>query len=258
MNLFSKKIMMKFFGRAGIFIGSIAIAFLILLLIKKLDFIEKLTNELILLILIIFAMMLILSGYLKEFRFGSLTLILRDISEAEIGDLGDMQISYENAEQIKKQGLKHLYGHYQEFYKGNKKKHLILEEKEKEDISPSTIAEHLRLNIFDYVVFIDRNGKFDAYIDAKLFLPLCSHNIFKGRAEIQQKIKQWQLTDIPGIMKLSISNKANFSEALDKMRENNSEDLAVVDKTGKFLGIITSQQIYKQLVNHLIKKIAQL
>ena len=73
--------------------------------------------------------------------------------------------------------------------------------------------------------------------------------------KIEENINRWNISAIPGIKYEKIYDVAINSRVLDMMRKENLKDLAVIDKKGKLLGIVTFQKIRDRLIDQLIDRI---
>lgn len=222
---------------------SLTISIVILVILEWIGF--EVNTDILLLFLLIFAMILIASGMVGELGVGSFYLKLRELSESEI-HLGDIEkIDYQT---IEKRGEEYLVKRLCGEVATTKPVYLLI--KKNQEIGQATLAQYLRTNFFDYVIFLNEN-KLDAYIPAsKLYgmlqIPVENFNV-------QNKINDWKLKEIPFMSFEMVRVPTNIGYILETLENKNINEIALVDKNGNFQGILTRQQLNNEIIKQLLK-----
>lgn len=116
-------------------------------------------------------------------------------------------------------------------------------------------------SFFKYIIIISSNGKFVGMADAREL-----NSVFQTRTggPSSQEFAQWvnredidSLTKLPGFVsaKNSINNELDKQAALEKMEELNIETLPVIDKQGKFVGIVDRSRLTSSLIIDVASKL---
>ncbi len=103
---------------------------------------------------------------------------------------------------------------------------------------------------FRHVVFIDRQGRFGGVMDPIALLQLLQ--LQQGRNYFETLLKEWNLSDIPGVIKVSVPATTTNREALRKMFAEGLDTLPVVSSSGAFMGIVTREEIVSRSIYKLI------
>ncbi len=110
------------------------------------------------------------------------------------------------------------------------------------------LKELTKHDFFRYVVFIDRNGKFNSLIAARPFyVQLRRHNL-----DIVNMLENATLKPLKGLIDTAISNTSNKREVLEKMAHENVSELPVIDDDGLFIGIIERDKLTSSIVLDLV------
>jgi len=226
-------------------ITSLIISTVILVVLKNIGF--EINSDILLLFLLIFAMILVISGMVGELGIGSFYLKLRELSESEI-EIPLEKIDYTP---IEKGTEEYLYKILFKDINQSSKKPIYLSIKKGQNIGQAVLVNYLRTNLFDYVIFLNDVDKLDAYISAsKLYGMLMTpfHN-----TKIQDKINEWKLKEIPFASSETINIPAKIGYALDTLENKNINEIALIDRNGTFQGILTRQQLNNKIIKQLLE-----
>jgi len=222
---------------------SLAISIVILVILEWIGF--EINTDILLLFLLIFAMILTVSGMVGELGVGSFYLKLRELSEREI-HLGDIEkIDYQTIEKSRKE---YLVKRLCREITTTKPVYLII--KKEQEIRRAVLKQYLRTNFFDYVIFLNED-KLDAYIPASKLYGMLQIPI--KNFDVQDKINDWKLKEIPFMSFEMVRVPTNIGHVLETLENKNINEIALVDKNGNFQGILTRQRLNNEIVKQLLK-----
>lgn len=107
---------------------------------------------------------------------------------------------------------------------------------------------------FKFVVFLDKNERFVAYMQSRAFKSLIT--LEELGFEFINSINDGRLNDLfryPGVVKETITTKSTNIEALQKMTKENLEALVVIDDDRKLKGVIEREQVISKIMLTLVK-----
>jgi signal-transduction protein with cAMP-binding, CBS, and nucleotidyltransferase domain len=106
-----------------------------------------------------------------------------------------------------------------------------------------------QFNNFKFVVILDKEGRFVAYLSAWGMLQILRNdalgNTFVAMVNdgAERELKQY-----PGVVTKAVSTKTTNLEALKEMTSQNNEALVVIDVDKKLHGVVEREQILSKLL----------
>jgi CBS domain-containing protein len=201
--------------------------------------------------LVPFIILLIASGKLKEVKGpGGIALLMKDEAEKEISlDVEDNALEFNPEIVHAKGGLQSL--------------RQMINEKPPTAISfvlegsnyygQNAIEEYLnklqKLSEFKHIIFVSKEGKFSGYTEVTDFTRIVEEG------GVVEKIENASIMHHKNIHKEFIRINISNREALSAMEKADVNELAVVDGSGKFIGIINQDQIVRKILSKVVRKV---
>lgn len=107
---------------------------------------------------------------------------------------------------------------------------------------------------FKFVLFLDRDGKFVAYMPSWALKQLLQ--VPDLAEEFLNSINEGQMAQVlryPGVVKKTISTESTNAEALREMLEQNIEALVVIDEQRKLRGVVEREQVLSRMMLSLVR-----
>lgn len=198
-----------------------------------------------------FAVLMIVSGKLKEIRGpGGIALSMRDEIQKPIKmEYKDEQMEV-NPEVVQAKGeLESL----QEDISENPTTTLSFQILRNGYYGQWAIEEYIRrLKRHPYlrnILFIDLNGRFQGYMNVNEY-----EKIIKNTDDLVQKLESGDILNYERINKNFIHINTTNKQALDVMESKNVNELAVVDESNRFVGVITQEEIVRKVLTAIIRQ----
>jgi len=201
--------------------------------------------------LVPFIILLIASGKLKEVKGpGGISLLMKDEAEREISlDVED------NALEIDPQ-IVHAKGGFRSLSQMIMDKppttlSFVLERSSY--YGQSAIEEYLnrlrKLSEFRHILFVSSEGKFRAYMKVADFA-----SIVEGGGVVE-KLESASILQHKKTHEVSIGTNSSNREALSAMEKADVNELAVVDRSGRFVGLINQEQIVRKVLSKIVREV---
>ena len=198
-----------------------------------------------------FVVLLIVSGKLKEIRGpGGIALSMRDEIQKPISmEYKDEQMEV-NPEVVQaKGGMESL----QVAISDNPPTTLSFQIRRSGYYGKWAIEEYIRElkrhPYFRNILFNDLNGRFQGYMNVNEY-----EKILKNTDDIVQELESGDILTYESINKNLIHINTTNKQALDAMESKNVNELAVVDESNRFVGVITQEEIVRKVLTKIIRQ----
>ncbi len=197
-----------------------------------------------------FIILLIASGKLKEIKGpGGIALLMRDEAERGISlEVENNALEIDPQITHEKGGLESLLHMISE--RPPTALSFVLEKRGYYgNYAIETYIRELRaLSEFRYIIFVSISGKFSGYMKVDDFAILLEKgNIIEG-------IESASILQNKNMYRDKIKANSSNREALSAMEKANVNELAVVDSSDKFVGIINQEQIVRKVLSKIVRE----
>jgi len=124
--------------------------------------------------------------------------------------------------------------------------------------SPQDVEQYIgalsQFRNFKFVIFLDRDDKFVAYMPTWALKYLLQ--VPDLAWEFLNAVNQGQTAQVlryPGVGKKTISTKSSNADALREMLEQNIEALVVIDEQRKLCGVVEREQVLSRMMLSLVR-----
>ena len=202
---------------------------------------------------------LVLTGKIGELSFGSLSLKLREYSMEKIKtdkpEPEEVKLVAEAYENITKESMSNFLEKLPKIKSGLERNIILsIGKKSEMNYNKEILKMYLVTNLFKYVVFIDEDNRFEAFIPAKILRGLLEleHHFLNSEESTVDKINKWRIKNIPLINEECILETTSTKDAINKMECNELEEIAVVDRKKHFIGIINKDKLRLRIANKAV------
>jgi len=240
-----------------------AVIFILISIIIIKEF--KLSNESLLLALLIFGIYLIVSGRIRQIKFKDMEIMLKESQLKPLGSKESLTKSFSSEDMpeiitTSKDSLAKLPGFLKKLQE-NPKNIRVLVIKHKEGSIYEANALRIYLQYFTHVVFLDKEGKLNGYANAidlinifdssKLFpllgAPITHESDFE---KFVNSLNTWPI-EYPLLIKTYVVLGMSRKQILDKMSKTGYYTLPVVGDNFEYLGFINHETVITQILNDL-------
>lgn len=229
--------------------------FLILFILSSENFFAnqlrfKLETLRVFLALIPFVIWLIVSGKLKEIRGpGGIGLSMRDEVQKPVSpELIEMPLEVDPAIVQQKVGIDGL----RDRIAWNPPSTLSFEAGKKNYYKEGMIKRYIweleRHRVFRFILFNDADGKLKGCMKVSDFKTVLQ------TGNIVQNLESGQILKDPRVIRNSAQLTSTNKQALKEMDKANSSMLPVVDREGKFIGIVTQEEIVRKILTRVLRE----
>ena len=200
--------------------------------------------------LVPFIVLLIASGKLKEVKGpGGIAFIMKDEAEREISlEFEDNALEIDPQIVHSKGGLESLAHMVRE----NPPTALSFVLKRKNYYVSQAIEGYLNelgaLSKFRHIIFVSEEGEFSGYMKVADFASV----VEKGR--IVEDLESASIMKNENMHKESIKISSSNREALSSMEKSDVNELAVVNSSNRFIGIINQEQIVRRILSRMVRE----
>ena len=231
------------------------IFFLILFILSSENFFAnqlRFRSELlrVVLALIPFVIWLIVSGKLKEIRGpGGIRLSMREEVQKPVSpELIGMALEVEPAIVVQKEGIHGLRNRITQKPPST----LSFEVGKKNYYGQWAIEKYIRELekhlVFRFILFTDADGKFKGCMKVGDFKTVLQ------TGNIVEKLENGQILTAPRVIRNSVQLTSTNKKALNEMDKANSSMLPVVDREGKFIGVVTQEEIFRRILTKVLRE----
>ena len=118
--------------------------------------------------------------------------------------------------------------------------------------SQSAILEYIRElqqnPEFQYILFNNKQNRFQGYMMAEDF-----EKLLKTTSNIVKQMENAEILQVPNVITSFVKSSATNKNALEMMASDNINELAVVDESGCFIGVITQEEIVRKILSRIIR-----
>ena len=115
------------------------------------------------------------------------------------------------------------------------------------------LQRFLRYHNFNHVAFLDKKHRFVAFIPPWAMLRILTGEEGERFIDIINGGKLLELLDFPGVLTLSINNRATYMDALKAMSDYNLETILVTGQDGQVIGVVDREQVLSKLLLAMAK-----
>jgi hypothetical protein len=196
----------------------------------------------------------ILSGRLKEFKGpGGIEAKFAEAAKESISPASEkIEPSIDEMQIVVKEGIRALQEKKQELDEG--KPIIMTMTLGKSDYyRRNAVLEYIEVlsqfRNFKFVVFIDDNNRFVAYMPAWSLKGLLSkEQLGREFIDIVNGGRSQALFSFPGVVRETISTKSTNAQALQEMTKQNTEALVVIDENRNLKGVIEREQVLSKMM----------
>lgn len=232
----------------------------VLLVLLVLTDLTEPTPALVFVALVPFIVHLVSSGRIDELHFGNLSMKFQEAAKGGISpDLPGEPFEVDEDEAAGKQGQARLEQMIQE-------QRSSLAFRIGSWYDADFILWYLRRNLaenphFRYVLFTEQDGRFAGIMNADEFVTyVWVHDADDGDHpgtagsgdDIEAAIRDGDILDAASVITTRIQEGSTLGEARRKMKDTDSDILAVVDSDEEFVGVLTSENVTSQVLGRLM------
>jgi len=244
---------------AVVFVGSVIV------LLSSVSIFSNKFTEVTTIVAIGFAFYFARAGWLEELTIPGIKFKLREFQKKAISsdylEIADRIVSGQEIFTESKEPGPSISQQILELVEQKKSNTLTIKKRTVTVASPvlaNWLNELSKFPFFRHVIFVDENEKFVGHIFPNtLHYELLRQISNQGGKKIDTIINNWQndmtrITEIPGVVTEHISEGSTYRSALEKMNNLQLEYIPIADKSGKFAGTISKNQIADELLKILV------
>jgi CBS domain-containing protein len=103
---------------------------------------------------------------------------------------------------------------------------------------------------FRHILFIDKDGQFRGYMNVEDYTRL-----LYSESDLVSDLESGRVLQQKGVKKDSIRMTFTNKQTLDTMENKNINELAVVDESNRFVGIVTQEEIVRKILTKIMREV---
>lgn len=197
--------------------------------------------------LVPFLFFLIVTGRLERLRGGGFGVVLREQAHRAIDGVSDEDIEVVT----EKPELKSLEANRSGGNRTATPTTLAFEIGREECYDTELIEEYLRMLSKDlrYILFLDGSGDFEGYVHRDDF-----ETLLGGDTDLVAEIETGSILARPTVNTAAIPNDSSNKTALQEMNRRHIDEVAILDSSGRFVGVVSQDEIVRKLLTNAIRE----
>lgn len=191
---------------------------------------------------------LVATDQLQQFSGAGFEVVLRRQANRALTGLGDAEIEPVEQEVTMKERLDELYSMDEE----ERPTVLAFDIGREGFYEPWAIEEYLNVlsETLRYVLFVDGANTFRGHVHVGDF-----ERVLEGSDDLVAEIESGEILTRPAVNTASIPQDSSKRAALQEMDRLRVNELAVLDPNGRFVGVVTQEEIVRNLLSEAIQEV---